>query len=198
MDLHYTPEEEAFRARVRDWIEKNRPPAGVGRHDMEELLVWQRRLHDAGYLGAAWPREHGGGGLSDIEQAILNEEFARAHTPTPPGSMGISWVGPAILRFGSDEQKRRFVPRLLSGEDIWATGYSEPGAGSDMYNTQTRAVRDGDHFVINGRRSGRAWPTPATGTSCWSARASRATRWPASRSSWCPWTRRASRCAPPR
>jgi len=152
MDLHYTPEDEAFRARVRDWIEKNRPATGVGRHDMKELLVWQRRLHEAGYLGAAWPREHGGGGLSDIEQAILNEEFARAHTPTPPGSMGISWVGPAILRFGTDEQKQKFVPRLLSGEDIWATGYSEPGAGSDMYNTQTRAVRDGDHFVINGQK----------------------------------------------
>jgi alkylation response protein AidB-like acyl-CoA dehydrogenase len=151
MDLSYTPEEEAFRARVRQWIEENRP-RGAKRRDLEELRAWQRRLHAAGFLGAAWPREHGGGGLSGIEQAILNEEFARADTPAPLGSMGISWVGPAILRFGTEEQKKRFVPRLLSGDDIWATGYSEPGAGSDMYNTQTRAVRDGDHYVINGQK----------------------------------------------
>ena len=151
MDLSYTPEEEAFRARVRAWIEENRPPAG-GRRDIEELRAWQRRLHEAGFLGAAWPKEHGGGGLTDIEQAILNEEFARANAPAPLGSMGISWVGPAILRYGGEEQKQKFVPRLLSGEDVWATGYSEPGAGSDMFNTQTRAVRDGDHYVINGQK----------------------------------------------
>jgi alkylation response protein AidB-like acyl-CoA dehydrogenase len=151
MDLSYTPEEEAFRTRVRGWIEENKP-SGAGRPDVEELRAWQRRLHEAGFLGAAWPKEHGGGGLSDIEQAILNEELARADAPGPLGSMGISWVGPAILRFGTDEQKQRFIPRLLSGEDIWATGYSEPNAGSDMYNTQTRAVRDGDHYVLNGQK----------------------------------------------
>jgi alkylation response protein AidB-like acyl-CoA dehydrogenase len=151
MDLSYTPEEEAFRARVRSWIEENKPPHEV-RSGLEELRQWQRRLHQAGFLGAAWPKEHGGGGLSDIEQAILNEELARASAPAPLGAMGLSWVGPAILRFGSEEQKRRFVPRLLSGEDIWATGYSEPNAGSDMYNTQTRAVRQGDHYVVNGQK----------------------------------------------
>jgi alkylation response protein AidB-like acyl-CoA dehydrogenase len=151
MDLSYTPEEEAFRTRVRGWIEENKP-SGAGRPDVEELRAWQRRLHEAGFLGAAWPKEHGGGGLSDIEQAILNEELARADAPGPLGSMGISWVGPAILRFGTDEQKQRFIPRLLSGEDIWATGYSEPNAGSDMYNTQTRAVRDGDDYVIDGQK----------------------------------------------
>ncbi len=151
MDLSYTPEEEAFRARVRAWIAENRPKLGV-RADVEELRAWQRRLHEAGYLGAAWPKEHGGGGLSDIEQAILNEEFARANTPPALGSMGISWVGPAILKYGTVEQKKRFVGPLLSGDDVWATGYSEPGAGSDMFNTQTRAVRDGDHYVINGQK----------------------------------------------
>ena len=87
-----------------------------------------------------------------MEQAILNEEFARADSPGPLGSMGISWVGPAILRFGTEEQKQRFVQPLLSGDDIWATGYSEPNAGSDMYNTQTRAVREGDEYVINGQK----------------------------------------------
>ena len=151
MDLSYTPEEEAFRARVREWIAANRP-ASDKQPSTEDLRAWQLRLHQAGFLGAAWPKEHGGAGLSPMEQAILNEEFARANAPTPLGSMGISWVGPAILRFGTEEQKRRFVPRLLRGDDIWATGYSEPGAGSDMYNTQTRAVRDGDHYVINGQK----------------------------------------------
>ncbi len=87
-----------------------------------------------------------------MEQAILNEELARANAPPPLGSMGISWVGPAILRFGTEAQQRRFIPPLLSGDDVWATGYSEPNAGSDMYNTQTRAVREGDEYVINGQK----------------------------------------------
>jgi alkylation response protein AidB-like acyl-CoA dehydrogenase len=151
MELSFTPEEEAFRARVRAWIQDNLP-GGEGRLDVEVLREWQRRLHRAGFLGAAWPAEWGGAGLSDIEQAILNEELARARAPAPLGSMGLSWVGPAVLRFGTDAQKRRFIPPLLSGDDVWATGYSEPNAGSDMYNTQTRAVRDGDHYVINGQK----------------------------------------------
>ncbi|MGI9590458.1 MAG: acyl-CoA dehydrogenase family protein [Myxococcota bacterium] len=151
MDLSYTPEEDAFRAEVQRWIAANRPESS-DRRDTEAMRDWQRRLHAAGYLGAAWPKEHGGGGLSDMEQAILNEELARADCPTPLGSMGISWVGPAVLRFGREEQKRRFIEPLLAGEHIWATGYSEPNAGSDMYNTQTRAVRDGDHYVINGQK----------------------------------------------
>jgi alkylation response protein AidB-like acyl-CoA dehydrogenase len=151
MDLSYTREEEAFRARVRAWIAQNKPASGRA-PGSEELRAWQRRLHQAGFLGAAWPKEHGGAGLTPMEQAILNEELARANAPAPLGSMGISWVGPAILRFGTEEQKRRFVPRLLSGDDIWATGYSEPNAGSDMYNTQTRAVREEGGYRINGQK----------------------------------------------
>jgi len=150
MDLSYTPEEEAFRTRVREWIAENRPRGG-GR-DPEALRAWQKRLHAAGFLGTAWPVEHGGAGLSSMEQAILNEEMARASAPEPLGSMGLSWVGPAILKFGTDEQKQRFIAPLLAGDDIWATGYSEPNAGSDMFNTQTRAVRDGDEYVINGQK----------------------------------------------
>ena len=149
MDLSYTAEEDAFRARVRSWIAENKP---AGRAGVEELRAWQRRLHTEGLLGAAWPVEHGGAGLSQMEQAILNEELARAGAPGPLGSMGLSWVGPAILRFGTDAQKQKFIQPLLAGEDIWATGYSEPNAGSDMFNTQTRAVRDGDDYVINGQK----------------------------------------------
>jgi alkylation response protein AidB-like acyl-CoA dehydrogenase len=151
MDLSYTPEEEAFRVRVRGWIEENRPRRKAA-SGPEELRAWQRRLAAAGFLGSAWPGDYGTGKLSPMEQAILNEELTRANAPAPLGSMGLSWVGPAILRFGSEEQKQRFIPPLLSGDDIWATGYSEPGAGSDMYNTQTRAVRAGDDYVINGQK----------------------------------------------
>ncbi len=151
MELTYTADEEASRLRIRDWISENQPHS-EGRPGTEELRRWQRRLQGAGLLGAAWPKEHGGGGLTAMEQAILNEELARADAPSPLGSMGISWVGPAILRFGTEEQKRRFVPPLLAGDDVWATGYSEPNAGSDMYNTQTRAIREGDEYVINGQK----------------------------------------------
>jgi alkylation response protein AidB-like acyl-CoA dehydrogenase len=152
MNLTYTPEEEVFRLRVRGWIAEHMPRGGT--REPEVLRAWQRKLNDAGFLGSAWPAatEFGGGRLSPMEQAILNEEMARAGAPEPLGSMGLSWVGPAILRFGTDAQKRQFIPRLLAGDDVWATGYSEPNAGSDMYNTQTRAVRDGDDYVINGQK----------------------------------------------
>ncbi len=157
MDLSYTPEEEAFRKRVRDWVEANKPTREErGSHGGH--LAWQARLHEAGFLGASWPVEHGGAGLSEMEQAILTEEMARGDAPQPVGTMGITWVGPAILKYGSDAQKKRFVSRILSGEDLWATGYSEPNAGSDMFNTQTRAVPDGDDYVINGQK---VWTTQA-------------------------------------
>jgi alkylation response protein AidB-like acyl-CoA dehydrogenase len=150
MDLSYTPEEAAFREQVRAWIAANKP--SVGWRDSEQMRTWQKRLHAAGYLGAAWPVEHGGAGLSSMQQAILNEELARANAPEPIGSMGLSWVGPAILKFGTALQRERFIAPLLAGDDVWATGYSEPNAGSDMFNTQTRAVRAGDAYVINGQK----------------------------------------------
>ncbi|HXK26500.1 MAG TPA: acyl-CoA dehydrogenase family protein [Myxococcota bacterium] len=152
MDLTYTPDEEAFRLRVRAWIAEHVPHGA--RREPEALRAWQRKLNDAGFLGSAWPSgsEYGSGRLTPMEQAILHEEMARADAPEPLGSMGLSWVGPAILRFGTDAQKRRFIPPLLRGDDVWATGYSEPNAGSDMYNTQTRAVHDGDDYVINGQK----------------------------------------------
>ncbi|MFQ5514594.1 MAG: acyl-CoA dehydrogenase family protein [Myxococcota bacterium] len=158
MDLEYTSEEEAFRARVRSFLEANAPRVDAREMSLEQGRLWQRALHEAGLLGAAWPREHGGAGLSQMEQAILNEELTRAGTPPVPGTMGILWVGPAILKYGSEAQKKRFVARILSGDDLWATGYSEPNAGSDMFNTQTRAERDGDQYVVNGQK---IWTTHA-------------------------------------
>jgi alkylation response protein AidB-like acyl-CoA dehydrogenase len=158
MDLSYTPEEEAFRTRIREFLGANAPKRDGRELMLDEGKAWQRTLHAARLLGAAWPKEHGGAGLTEMEQAILNEEMTRANAPGVPGQMGIWWVGPALLKYGSEEQKRRFVSRILSGDDIWATGYSEPGAGSDMFNTQTRAVRDGDHYVVNGQK---IWTTIA-------------------------------------
>lgn len=157
MDLTYTPEEEAFRATVRAWIAANAPERHDAR-DIEALRAWQRRLHEAGYLGAGWPREYGGAGLSPMAQAILNEELARANAPGPINAMAIWWVGPAIITYGTEDQRQRFLPRILDASEIWATGYSEPGAGSDMASVKTRAVRDGDDYIVSGQK---VWTTLA-------------------------------------
>jgi len=157
MDLAYSPEEEAFRARVRAWLADNVPAPGSLK-DLSAMRAWQRKLHAAGFLGAAWPKEYGGSGLSEMQQAILNEELARVRAPGVVNAMAIWWVGPAIMRYGTDDQKRRFIPRILNAEEIWATGYSEPTSGSDMAAAKTRAVRDGDVYVVNGQK---IWTTYA-------------------------------------
>jgi len=157
MDLKYTPEEEAFRARVALWIHENAPPKGLG-GDLEALRAWQRKLWEAGFLGAGWPPEYGGTQLSPMEEAIFNEELARSDAPGPINAMAIWWVGPAILRYGTPAQKERFLRRILSAEELWATGYSEPGAGSDMASVRTRAVRESEWYVVNGQK---VWTTIA-------------------------------------
>jgi alkylation response protein AidB-like acyl-CoA dehydrogenase len=157
MDLSYTPEEEGFRARVRGWLAENVPPPGSLK-SLDDMRAWQRKLHAAGFLGAAWPKEYGGAGLTEMQQAILNEELARVRAPGVVNAMAIWWVGPAIMRWGTDEQKKRFIPPILTADEIWATGYSEPSSGSDMAAAKTRAVRDGDSFVVNGQK---IWTTYA-------------------------------------
>jgi len=157
MDLSYTPEEEAFRARVRAWVEANVPAQGSLK-TLDGMRAWQRKLHAAGFLGAAWPKEYGGAGLSEMQQAILNEELAAARAPGVVNAMAIWWVGPAIIRYGTDAQKKRFIPSILTADEIWATGYSEPTSGSDMAAARTRAVRDGDVYVVNGQK---IWTTYA-------------------------------------
>ena len=156
MDLSYTPEEEAFRAKVRSWLHANAPKDPP--RALDAMRAWQRQLHEGGLLGAAWPKEYGGAGLSEMEQAILNEEMARARAPQPVNQMAIWWVGPAIMKYGTEEQKQRFIPRILTCEEIWATGYSEPASGSDMAAAKTRADRDGDFYVVNGQK---VWTTYA-------------------------------------
>src|SRR5438132_6155934 len=157
MDLSYTPEEENFRARVRAWRAVNVPAPGSLR-TLDDMRAWQRKLHAAGFLGAAWPKEYGGAGLSEMEQAILNEELARVRAPQVVNAMAIWWVGPAIIRYGTDAQKKRFIPPILTADEIWATGYSEPTSGSDMAAARTRAVRDGDVYIVNGQK---VWTTYA-------------------------------------
>ncbi len=158
MDMSYTPEEDAFRARVRTWLEANVPPPGSLADDLEAMRAWQRKLHAAGFLAVAWPTEYGGAGLSPMEQAILNEELARVRAPGVVNAMAIWWVGPALMRYGTEEQKRRFIPKILTADEIWATGYSEPASGSDMAAAATKAERVGDHYVVNGQK---IWTTLA-------------------------------------
>ena len=157
MDLSYTPEEEHFRARARAWLATHVPGTDEGR-DPARLRRWHQDLHAAGFIGCAWPEEFGGGGLTAMEQAILAEEMARAEAPNASGGMGVLWVGPAIIRFGTDAQKRRFIPPILSGAEQWCTGYSEPNAGSDLASLRTRAERDGDVYVVTGQKT---WTTMA-------------------------------------
>jgi alkylation response protein AidB-like acyl-CoA dehydrogenase len=154
MDFRDTPEEAAFRARLRSWLEEHwtgRPVEG-GRGDFETLREWGRRLYDAGYVGLTWPAEYGGRGLSPTYQAIYLEEIARANAPGHPGVIGLNMAGPTIIAWGTDEQKKRYLAPLLSGEEIWCQGFSEPGSGSDLASGRTSAAADGDHWVVNGQK----------------------------------------------
>jgi alkylation response protein AidB-like acyl-CoA dehydrogenase len=158
MDLNLTPEEEAFRRQVRDWLANNRPKALHNRAEvdgqtwLQRAKDWQRRLYQAGYLALGWPREYGGQALDPMRQAIVGEELTRANVPGVVGSNSISMLGPTLITWGTEEQKRRYLPKILTAEEIWCQGYSEPGAGSDLASLRTRAEIDGDEFVVNGQK----------------------------------------------
>jgi alkylation response protein AidB-like acyl-CoA dehydrogenase len=151
MDFDFTPEEEAFREEVRRFLDENLPPEG--RRDGAFLAEWNRKVREKRWVGFSWPREVGGGGGSIAQQVILKEEMAKRRAP-PLGNcfMGLAWVGPAIIEYGSEEQKRRFLPDILDGACQWCTGYSEPDSGSDLASLKCRAVRDGDHYVVSGQK----------------------------------------------
>src|SRR5262249_30027896 len=145
MDLSFPPEDEQFRAEFRKWLAKNLP-ADLPREGEErrpELLPrfqeWERTLHAAGYVGLVWPREYGGRGMGITRQVIFQEELARARAPRLPGMMGTDIVGPTIIAYGSEAQKRRYLPKILTAEELWCQGFSEPNAGSDLGGLQTRA-----------------------------------------------------------
>ncbi len=160
MDFRDTPEEEGFRKEIREFIQKEapKPPPGVSR---EEALVanwqanqaWFKKLGERGWIAPAWPKEYGGAGMTVMQQFIFNEEMAINRAPRPLHMIiGLGMAGPTIIVHGTDEQKQKYLPGMLKGEDIWCQGYSEPGAGSDLAALSTRAVRDGDDYVINGQK----------------------------------------------
>jgi alkylation response protein AidB-like acyl-CoA dehydrogenase len=160
MDLSDSHEEMEFRLKARSWLEQNRPARMIDRGfalpiDEESIHTsrdWQRRLYDAGYLGISWPAEYGGQGRTIIESAILNEEMARVRAPAPLNELGLSMGGPTILEHGTEAQKKRFVKKILTCEEVWCQGFSEPGSGSDLAALGTRATPDGDEFVVNGQK----------------------------------------------
>lgn len=167
MHLRYTPEEERFRDEVRAWLAANLPEdwektANVDSENADEWMAflkgWQRKLYDSGWAGISWPKEYGGRGATINEQLIFTEEMARAKAPNLMNvSIGIELVGPAIIHHGTEEQKRRYLAKILSAEEIWSQGFSEPGAGSDLASLQTRAVIEEDQFVVTGQKVWTSW-----------------------------------------
>ncbi len=163
MDMSFTPEELAFQREVREWVAGAMPPAmkrmaDAGAHfEPEQVAVWHRILAEKGWIAPHWPVEHGGTGWDVTRRFIFSEELARCNAPEL-SPFGLFMVGPLLIQFGTEEQKRRFLPRILSGEEIWCQGYSEPNAGSDLASLQLRAEKDGDDYVLNGQKT---WTTNA-------------------------------------
>jgi len=162
MDIEFSPEDLAFRDEVREFIKANYPAylrEKKSRQDMskEDILAWHKVLHKKGWVAPHWPKEYGGTEWNVTQRYIWGEENARAET-SPLLPFGLSMVGPVIFNYGNEEQKAKYLPRILSGEDWWCQGYSEPGSGSDLASLRTRAVRDGDDYVINGSKT---WTTLA-------------------------------------
>jgi alkylation response protein AidB-like acyl-CoA dehydrogenase len=160
VDLNLTPQELRFRDEVRLWFAENVPKDWVKRRDEEEsmqgrfgyLRAWQRRLYDAGWAGISWPKDFGGRGAPVMEQVIFIEEMARAEAPPMANVIALGLIGPTIIAFGTPEQKKRYLAKMLSAEEIWCQGFSEPNAGSDLAALSTTGVLDGDHFVVNGQK----------------------------------------------
>ena len=160
MDLNLTPQELRFRDEVRVWFAENVPRDWVKRRDEEEsmlgrfeyLRAWQRKLYDAGWAGISWPKDFGGRGALVMEQVIFIEEMARAEAPPMANVIALGLIGPTIIAFGTPEQKKRYLAKMLSAEEIWCQGFSEPNAGSDLAALSTTGVLDGDHFIVNGQK----------------------------------------------
>ena len=160
MNPTYSPEAEAYREKVRAFLAENLPAdwRGTGSLEGDELErfvdEWRSRLASSGYLAPGWPVEYGGGGLTALEQVIVAEEFAKAGVPTGGANdvFGIQMLGNTLLLYGTEEQKRHYLPRIISGDDRWCQGYSEPNAGSDLGNLGLRAELDGDQWILNGQK----------------------------------------------
>jgi alkylation response protein AidB-like acyl-CoA dehydrogenase len=167
MDFRLSTEDEAFRQEVHDFIEKECPKqlrerGGLGSFfsNAQYFIEWRRKIAGRGWVAPAWPKEYGGAGMTIMQQFVYNMETARLRAPSPLfiGGLGVAVLGPTILVYGSEEQKQEYIPGILGGEVMWCQGFSEPGSGSDLASLQTRAVRDGDDYVINGQK---IWTTLA-------------------------------------
>jgi alkylation response protein AidB-like acyl-CoA dehydrogenase len=160
MDFELTVQEQRFRDTLRAWLQEQLP-TGWGKTVFEPVELqariaflkdWSRKLHAAGYAGLSWPQEYGGAGATLMEQVIFNEEVARVKAPTPYNGIALGMVGPTLIEAGTEAQKQRYLSKMLTCEEIWCQGYSEPGSGSDLASLQTRAIQDGDSFIINGQK----------------------------------------------
>lgn len=161
MDLRFSEADLAFAAEVRDWLGKHLTGrfadlvgrGGSGNEELYELrLEWERELHAGGWTGLGWPAEYGGRPASMTERVLFEYEYAKAGAPYRAGFQGTNLLGPTLIAHGTPEQKQRFLPRILAGEEVWCQGFSEPGAGSDLANVRTRAVLDGKEWVVDGQK----------------------------------------------
>src|SRR5712671_8059086 len=166
MDFNYSTEQEAYRHSVRSWLEANSPPplTPEEKERIDEDLLWERnkrwhkKLYEHGWVGLNWPREYGGRGATFIEQVIFQQELGRLGLPMGINVLGIIMTGPALMQWGTDAQKQRYLKPILTADEIWCEGMSEPGAGSDLASIQTRADLHGDEFIVNGQK---VWTTHA-------------------------------------
>jgi alkylation response protein AidB-like acyl-CoA dehydrogenase len=162
VDLTLSPSEEAFRDELRSWLEANHPGEAPDELDDQRAFAfrreWQRKLHEAGWAGISWPKEYGGRGATLIEQAIFSEEMVRAQAPSPANILGLAMGGPVVITHGTEDQKQRFLEKILSAEEIWCQGFSEPEAGSDLASLKTRAVKKNGEWVVTGQK---VWTTYA-------------------------------------
>jgi alkylation response protein AidB-like acyl-CoA dehydrogenase len=159
MDLTLSPSEEEFRKEVRAWLQENHPgpePDGGLDEVMSFRREWQHKMHAAGWAGISWPKEYGGRGATMIEQAIFVGEAARQQAPSPANLLGLAMGGPVVIAHGTDEQKQRYLEPILTSDEIWCQGFSEPESGSDLASLKTRAVKDGDEWVVTGQK---VWTT---------------------------------------
>ena len=158
MDLTLSPQEQAFRDELRSWLDENRPgPEPDGDEAAFAFRIdWQRRLYDAGWAGVSWPTEYGGRGATLVEQAIFNEEIARSRAPSMANVLALAMGGPTVIAHGTEEQKARFLPPILSADEIWCQGFSEPDSGSDLASLKTRAVRSNGGWLVTGQK---VWTT---------------------------------------
>jgi alkylation response protein AidB-like acyl-CoA dehydrogenase len=158
MDLKLSPEELQFREELRAWLDASVPRDWKEWREkpIEEsfpyLRAWQRKLHEGRWAAVSWPKEYGGRSATLMQQAIFWEEMARVEAPPMADALGLGLIGPTIIAFGTEAQKQRFIPKILSADEIWCQGFSEPNAGSDLASLQTEARLDGDHYVVNGQK----------------------------------------------